>query len=453
MSYQRPIHHRFRWDIAKVAAAFLTVSGFLFAATAATTNSISPGQIIPGSITPLNTTNFYSFAGSSNDVVWLTLVNTNGPGNPTLWVYDPMGDEVSHSCGDGVRTYYAGLRLLQTGTYTVLISDCDNLNRSYDYLVGFSKLAGGVNQREPGDGPEALVPGLGTSGHLAVADLDIFTFTATSNDAVWLTLVNTNGPGNPTLWIYDPAGDEVSHSCGDGIRTYYAGLGLLKTGTYTVLISDCGNLNRSYDYIICMIKILGPNFPEPGEGQELLVPNETRGASITVGDLDAFRFYAIAGDTVTLTLQKTSGSGLNPVMDLYFSDGSLLTTASAASSVRIRISCVSQTTGDYYVIIRDDGLNEAFGYSLTLIQYPVVPPSSGTTQYLAIFQCTNHVVVRWETNSVGFVLESSERPCSTPSEPVNVWSPVNTVPQVIADHFYVDVGAVTNGNKFYRLRK
>jgi len=298
----------------------------------------------------------------------------------------------------------------------------------------------------------AISPGQIVIGSITnTAETNYYSFLTASNDVVALTLLRTNGTGTTSLSLYDPMGTLIFADPGNGIVVNNPSNRLTKTGTYTLGVV-ASNLNVSYDYTLCMIKIPGQNIPEPGECQELLWPNETCPASIAVGDLDAYRLHAIAGDTITLILQKTSGNGLSPVMRLYSQDGNLLTAASASNSARIRISCVSQTTGDYYVVIQDDGLNEGFGYELTLSQYPVIPPSSGATQYLAIFQCTNHVIVRWETNSAGFHLESAERPCSVPGGPPNLWSPVNTPPRIIADQFYVDIGAVMNGSQFFRLR-
>ena len=70
----------------------------------------------------------------------------------------------------------------------------------------------------------------------------------------------------------------------------------------------------------------------------------------------------------------------------------------------------------------------------------------GDTQYLAICHCTNHVIVRWETNATGFVLESSG---SIPSES---WSSVSLPVTATGRHFYVDHGVATDRAQFYRLR-
>ena len=103
------------------------------------------------------------------------------------------------------------------------------------------------------------------------------------------------------------------------------------------------------------------------------------------------------------------------------------------------------------MVIHDDGYNEAYDYQLTLDQYPVVPASDGLNQYLAICDCTNRVVVRWETSAqpLGFILESS--PAVDGTAPPG-WTPVLAPFQVIADRFYF-TEAPTNATKFYRLKK
>lgn len=124
----------------------------------------------------------------------------------------------------------------------------------------------------------------------------------------------------------------------------------------------------------------------------------------------------------------------------------------------------------YQVFIYDNGLDEEFEYSFSLVQWPVVPPSEGSCQYLAVYQCDGRAYVRWSTNSTGFALFSaptlepftyaasySYTNCQGPFIFPNGatiaspnWTPVTNAPYVIADHFHVDEG-VPSGMKFYRL--
>src|SRR5947199_207535 len=53
--------------------------------------AITFGQITRGTIC-LGDIDTYGFAGSSNDVIAVGLVKTNGTGNPTMRIWDPTGN-------------------------------------------------------------------------------------------------------------------------------------------------------------------------------------------------------------------------------------------------------------------------------------------------------------------------------------------------------------------------
>jgi len=264
-----------------------------------------------------------------------------------------------------------------------------------------------------------------------------------SNDVVYLALLRTSGGDHPVFFLYDPDGlDQLSTGTADyaELQNYR----LMKDGIYTVAVLDNG-LDESFDYNLSLIKNPGPNASDAGDGPYLMEPYETKQAQITPGDLDAFAFHAIAGDTLTIRLQKTSGPGLHPALQLHAPDGTVLAADSLDTSASVRVSCVSQT-GHYLITVFDNGLDEAFGYSLLVEKTPVVPSSSGTTQYLAIYQCAGEVTVRWQTNAAGFLLE---RAMALPA--IN-WFPVNETPQLIAAHFYFSESLSSDSARFYRLR-
>ena len=211
-----------------------------------------------------------------------------------------------------------------------------------------------------------------SGGHAGVADMDIYTFTASSNDVVSFALVRTNGTGGTDLYLYDPQGNQVASSLGDGLRVYYPELHLTESGTYIFAVLSSG-LTGTYDYTLCTVKFPGPNFPEPGEGAELILSGETRAAQITPGDLDAYTFPVIAGDDVVVTVSKTSGAGA-PVLYLYGPDGVVLASDSRTAGGQVRIQC-SQQHGPFFIVCLASGLNQAFTYSLRLVQAPSPPPS------------------------------------------------------------------------------
>ena len=384
----------------------------------------------------------YTFTASSNDVVDITLVRTNGTGAPYFALYGPDAALVLANNYNSYLAYTAGLRLTKTGSYTLVLYATDNIS-AYDYALNLTAIAGGVNLREAGDGDEAILPGENTGGHISPADKDTYTFMASSNDVVDITLVRTNGTSAPYFALYDPNGVFVLGDNYDTNLAYVTGLRLTNAGSYTLVV-NASDQASAYDYVVCMIDVPGPNSPDPGDGAYTMSANETRSGQITPGDLDAYAFHAIAGDTLTITVQKTSGTGLNPVALLHAPDGTVLATGSSTTSAVVQVSCVSET-GTYVIVVYANGLNEAFGYDVTLNESPNVAASSGLIQYLAVYECDGDVWLRWETNAVGFVLESTVDLSS------GNWFPVDEVPQVIADHYYLDEGVVTNRTQFFRL--
>ena len=387
----------------------------------------------------------YCFTAASNDVISFTLVRTNGSGNPTLRIFDPLGTVIYAACGDGVRVYEYDVRLVKTGTYTAEVTDCNAFTTTFDYLLRVSKAVCGTNEHDVGDAPEALVFGRAAGGHIDVADLDLYCFTAASNDVVSFALVRTNGSGNPTMRIFDPLGTAIYGACGDGVRVYEYDVRLTKTGTYTVEVTDCNAFTTTFDYNFCMIKIPGPNFQEPGEGSELLLSGETRTAQISAGDLDAYSFSVIGGDSVWITLSQTSGSG-QAYMYLYDPSGNVVGTATSTTQARLRIPCATNT-GYYTISVLDSALSRSLTYNLTLLQDPGPPPSYDPEHpYLAIFRCMTNTVVRWPTNAAGFQLEYRTNAVS------GGWSNVPPPYPVFANHHYV-----TNQSaapmRFYRLNR
>jgi hypothetical protein len=293
------------------------------------------------------------------------------------------------------------------------------------------------------------------SGRVAIFGTNFYSFVANSNDVLSLNVLKTNGAGSQHFRLHDPTGAFISGPTINGSLAYLASVRLAKTGTYVVAVSEVGN-DQSYDYTLCTIKIPGPNFPDPGEGTELLTIGNTRIGEITPGDLDAYVFDVIAGDMVRTTVIRTSGSQFSPCFwaSVFDPDGYIIDSIGncvlgnpsfflipcATKTGRYTISC-----SEYLSSGREVG--QRFTYSLILHQSPGPPPSYDPLHpYLATFHCMDNTVVRWPTNAEGFELVFATNVTSS------VWSGIPPPYAVFANHFYV-----TNRNAdamgFYRLRQ
>ncbi len=413
------------------------------------------GQFSHGHMEPADYDTFCLDA-VSNDVIYVTALLTNGPGSwPGMYVYDPDGVLLTTGLNAPGFVYTGNLRVSKTGRYTIALID-GGLDESFDYILSGNVAGCGVNEREPGDGPEELALGRFSHGHMEPADYDTFCFRASSNEVIYVTALLTNGPGSwPGMYLYDPEGVLVTTGLNAPNYVYTGSLRLAKTGVYTVAVID-GGLEESFDYVISGVKVPGPNATDPGDGPSSLQAGEVRRAHLSVGDFDAYQIDAIAGDTLKVALRRTSGPGQYPVVEIYGPDARLLQSAFALTLVRIEVPCVAQT-GAYTVVIYDDGLNEDYDYELAFEQSPVVPASEGLTQFLAICDCTNRVVVRWAAGAqaLGFELETnplvdglsfSEWMAS------GSWSPV-AGPFAVAGDYVFFTQPPTSASGYYRLKR
>src|SRR5204863_9428775 len=150
--------------------------------------------------------------------------------------------------------------------------------------------------------------------------------------------------------------------------------------TYTILCRDDGG-TETYPYNLTLAKNPGPNAADIGDSGPTIQPGQTITNNIGApSDIDALSFYAISGDSVTISMIKIGGSGNNPYLQIQSPDGTVLANATGTTSATVHLDCLAQT-GNYLAICRDDGGNETFGYSLSLSQSPIELTSSGTNQY------------------------------------------------------------------------
>src|SRR5687767_5984102 len=98
------------------------------------------GQISGGTLVPADY-DTYCFTASSNDVLYLTMLRTNGPGTyPFFELYDPEGNVVPGTEYNDYVAYMDNIRLTRTGTYIVAARD-NGLNDSFGYRITFNTAA------------------------------------------------------------------------------------------------------------------------------------------------------------------------------------------------------------------------------------------------------------------------------------------------------------------------
>src|SRR5437016_5946449 len=150
----------------------------------------------------------------------------------------------------------------------------------------------------------------------SVAASNTYTFSANANDVVDFTLAVTGGSLVPKIRLYNPNGTLLSSTYSgspfgcSGSTLEMNTVKLAVTGTYTVLIGDCGDTNTG-NYVIYMQRTNNPS----GAASLHFAQTQT-GMLGSVAASNTYTFSANANDVVNFTLVVTSGN-LVPKIRLY----------------------------------------------------------------------------------------------------------------------------------------
>lgn len=409
------------------------------------TNSIRHGETKPGQISQAGELDFWIFSGVSNDLVSAAMVVTAGPGNrPRLDIFDPDGFHIARTYG-ATNTAFTNLRLEKSGDYAI-VPQAEDLLETFGYSLSLLSL-NSTNLIEPGDGEAALEFGVAIGGRINdAADRDAYMFWGESNRMVILTLTVTNGPGHyPHLDAFKPDGSYAASTYG-GSNIVFFWFRVVESGFYSVVVR-AEDLLEMFSYRLTIHQTGGGNLTDPGDGPEAILPGETRRARITVGDFDLFTFSAIARDHLIVCLNRLTGTDAtaDPWLTLVDPEGFVVGQTSGPEATLGNLS--ARKTGVHTVIVHEAGMTGEFDYELSLLQWPITPPSSGINQYLAALESDGQIFLRWSASATNLHLES------TPSLSPAVWRPeTNSAPELLSGYLYVNEGPATNTQKFYRLK-
>ncbi len=311
---------------------------------------LDPGLTQTGTIVSAAQINTYTFSANKGDVYDFTVAATTGDLSPEIRVYNSIGMVIAsaadYNCS-GSTIELNTVLIPASGTYTVHVSDCSATNTG-----GYVLYAQRINNPYP---PVAEVTfGQTLTGVIgSAAESNTYTFSATANDEVDFTLSTTSGGTlSPKIRLYNSAGTLVNsaanYNC-SGSTLEMNTVTLPVTGTYTVLVGDCGDTNTG-DYEIYTQRT--DNRPEP---IALLFGHAQIGTIGSVAQSNTYTFSANAKDIAYFTLSTTSG-GLSPKIRLYNPDGSL---NSSSANYNCSGSTLEMTTGQlpksgtYTVLIGD----------------------------------------------------------------------------------------------------
>jgi hypothetical protein len=369
--------------------------------------SISFGnQPLTGTISSATQSNSYTFSANAKDVADFTMVVTSGKLVPKVTVYNTDGTVLTglysgypFGCsGSTLELNTVGLPT--TGTYTVVIRDCSDTNTgSYLFYAQRTNNPTGVAALLFGGQPQ--IGSIASS-----AQSNTYSFNANAKDVVDLTMVITSGSLVPKIRVYNPDGTGLSglysgYPFGCAGSTLELNTVLLPaTGTYTVLVGDCGDTNAGGYTLSAQCRGACPATPSARSGVlSHIAAGGTWTTVITLTNTSptafpvSVAFHAEDGSALTLPITITNQGVAQP-----------MSTASASATINPNASLII-TTGQLpstvvgWADISSSG--PVNGFAIFRTSSSNSPVSEGTV--LLQTQIAATITLPYD-NSVGFVM-------------------------------------------------
>lgn len=335
--------HRTVWSPVIVLVAALSID------ISSAQTSLINGANQTGTIFTNTTADSYTFTANKGDNIVLRLGTTGFTGNLDLHGPDGALLKTAASATAAAISYTA----TDSGTFTVLVSSYFSAGTG-SYVLRLAQFPEAFIV-PAGDEGGPMTNGGNHAGTNSLADLDMWSFTATAGDNIVLRLGTTGFAGN--LNLYGPNGAllKTATSGTDTELDYTA----TNTGTFTALVYSYF-ADGTGTYVLHLAE-----FPEA-----FIVPAGDEGGpmagvaqyygTITLGDLDIWAFTACTGDSISLRLNPTNFTGN---LNLYGPNGALLNTAASATAAEI--SYTTTNCGTFTVLVSSYSLVGTGTYGLT----------------------------------------------------------------------------------------
>jgi uncharacterized protein (TIGR03437 family) len=356
--------------------SYLFVAGCIFAipCSHAWAASLSFGQTQTGTISSAAQSNSYTFSANANDVVDFTMVATSGNLSPKIQLFKSdgtvLGSAANYACS-GSTIEMNTVKLPATGTYTAVVADCGSTNTgNYGIYAQLTNNPVGAAAAPLGQTQTATIG--------SAAQSNSYTFSASANDVVDLTMTTTSGNLSPKLRLYSPAGTQVgsanNYAC-SGSTIELNTVKLPASGTYTVLAGDCADSNTGSYWIYVQ------RTNNPSGATNLLFGGQVQtGIIASAAQSDSYTFSGSANDGLNFTMVSAKGA-LSPKIRVYKPDGTLLGSANnyACSGSTIQLNQVKlPATGNYTLLVGDCGDTNTGNYNLSSQCFGVCPSPVST---------------------------------------------------------------------------
>lgn len=290
---------------------------------------------------------------------------------PWIRLISPAGATIRESSGT-IAAVIGNISAPSTGLYTILIASDANLAPSGtgEYAVTLVRAPGALTTSS-GDEGGAMVNGATYTGNISRGDLDAWTFTAEAGDHLNVGVGKVGPSDGLAIWlrVISPSGVLI-FSTADQVADQVHDVRAPETGTYTVIVASYFDVpGGTGGYVMTFVKAPGVLTVSPGDqgGLALLGARAENRGTITIGDVDAWTFFARTGDNATVIADEVDASvTFSPWLRIVSPTGELV--AQDADGLSASVDFVAPASGLYTVLISSSltGSEGVGGYILTI---------------------------------------------------------------------------------------
>jgi hypothetical protein len=291
----------------------------------------------------------WTFTAAVGDAISVTVseIGTDTAFQPWIRVHAPNGTLMGGATGS--RSAEVDFTAPSAGTYTVLVSRYDTADGTGQYELTLAQAPGRVTV-PVGDEGGPIVNGGNYTGYLLRGDLDQWTFTATTGNAISVSAseVGPNTAFMPWLRVHAPNGALMGGATGN--LSAEVDFTAPVTGTYIVLVSRYDNADGTGQYELTLAQAPGSFVVPAGDEGGTLSLGVARSGTILRGDLDQWSVSAVQGQRVTVTINEVGvDTPFQPWIRVHAPNGTLM--GGATGNVSATVTFIAPITGSYTVLV------------------------------------------------------------------------------------------------------
>ncbi len=318
---------------------------------------ISCGQTLASSTTNNSEMDAYSFVGSAEQIVSVSIWSSLTDGGMEADIYNPNGKllaslTAAFQNSSGNSGAALNLTLTNSGTFTILVHDSGYVQTASYALSIQSVTNGGCDSKVISCGQTLA------SSTTNNSEMDAYSFVGSAEQIVSVSIWSSLTDGGMEADIYNPNGKllaslTAAFQNSSGNSGAALNLTLTNSGTFTILVHDSGYVQTA-SYALSIQSLTGG-----GCDPKVISCGQTIDGKISLGSqMNAYELPANAGEHVILSDSGSSGI----VVDMYDPTGSHVVSMGVSTSTNY----VFADTGIYTVVVHSGTYVGTGSYGLTL---------------------------------------------------------------------------------------